>query len=160
MRIGCEAPRRRTHSAQRHQKPWFSPGHRHLEPSSATPSQGAEKAETVRFSLSKPLPSVCGTENDALGHHAIVHEAPQGDEELARQGDDQLLARATSVLGARSKPLGQGAVLLELKEAPRELDHPSPHPSIAGSGESFFPASASTFVRCARETRVARHGAT
>jgi hypothetical protein len=23
-----------------------------------------------------PLSSVCGTENDALGHHAIAHEAP------------------------------------------------------------------------------------
>ena len=34
-------------------------------------------AETVKMFLSEsPLPSVCGTENDALGHHAIAHEAP------------------------------------------------------------------------------------
>jgi hypothetical protein len=38
------------------------------------------------------LPSVCGTEDDALGHDAVAHEVPQGDEQLAGQGDDHLLA--------------------------------------------------------------------
>jgi hypothetical protein len=34
-------------------------------------------AETVKMFLSEsPLSSVCGTENDALRHHAIAHEAP------------------------------------------------------------------------------------
>jgi len=36
MRIGSEAPRRRTHSSHRHQNRGFSSGLRHLEPSSAT----------------------------------------------------------------------------------------------------------------------------
>jgi hypothetical protein len=33
---------------------------------------------------------MCWTENDALRHDAIAHEVPQGDEQLARQGDDHL----------------------------------------------------------------------
>jgi hypothetical protein len=36
MRIGSEAPRRRTHSLLRRYKPSVYPGYRHLEPSSAT----------------------------------------------------------------------------------------------------------------------------
>src|SRR5262249_51465706 len=47
----------------------------------------------------------------------------------------------------------------EPKKAPRQLDHPPPHPSIAGSGEPLLPASASTFVGRARQPSVARHGA-
>src|SRR6516162_5853063 len=89
---------------------------------------------------------MCRTENDALGHHAIADEVPQGDEQLTRQGDDHLLARATGVLGARLKPLGQGALLLVVEKAPRELDHPPPHPSIAGSGKPFLAARLSAFA--------------
>src|SRR5215467_15743090 len=55
--------------------------------------------------------------------------------------------------------IGQSALVLELEEAPRQLDHPPPYPSIAGTGEPFFPASASTFVGRPREPSVARHGA-
>ena len=49
--------------------------------------------------LQRYLPSVCGTEGDALGHHAIADEVPQGDQELAGQGDDHFLRepRAFSV---------------------------------------------------------------
>jgi len=39
MRIGSEAPRRRTHSPFRHESHGNTSGPRHLEPSSATPSQ-------------------------------------------------------------------------------------------------------------------------
>src|SRR6516225_8603063 len=97
------------------------------------PSQGADSAETVRCSLARPLPSVCRTKDDALGQHAIAHEVPQGDQQLARQGHDHLLARGAGVLSASFKPLRQGALVLELNEAPRELDHSPPHPSIAGN---------------------------
>src|SRR5262245_30851915 len=68
------------------------------------------------------LPSLYGTEGNAVGHHAIVDEVPERDQELAGQGHDHLLARATGVLGASSVPLGQGAVLLELEKAPGQLD--------------------------------------
>src|SRR5262249_37413202 len=107
----------------------------------------------------RPLPSVCRTKDDALGQHAIAYEVPQGDQQLARQGHDHLLARGAGVLGASFKPLRQGALVLELKEAPRELDHSPPYPSIAGSGKPLLPATASTLVGRAREARVACHGA-
>src|SRR6266516_3621057 len=63
------------------------------------------------------LRSLCGTQNDAVRHHAVPHESPQGDQKLARQGHDHGLASAAGVLGAGSEPLRQGAVLLE-HEAP------------------------------------------
>ena len=63
-----------------------------LEPSSATRHERADRAETVGCSVTASLPSVCGTEDDALGHDAVAHEVPQGDEQLAGQGDDHLLA--------------------------------------------------------------------
>src|SRR5262249_25944519 len=105
------------------------------------------------------LPSVCGTEDDALGHHAIADKVPQGDEQLASQGDDHLLAQARSVLGASSKPLGERALLLVVEKAPRERPPPPPHPSIAGSGKPFLPALLSAFVGRPGEPSVARHGA-
>src|SRR6516162_8052047 len=108
------------------------------------PSQGADSAETVRCSLARPLSSVCRTKDDALGQHAIAQEVPQGDQQLARQGHDHLLARGAGVLSASFKPLRQGALVLELEEAPRELDHSPPYPSIAGSGQPLLPATAST----------------
>jgi hypothetical protein len=49
---------------------------------------------------------VYGTEDDTLGHDAIAGEAPQGDQKLASQRDDDLLAQAAGVLGAGFKPLG------------------------------------------------------
>src|SRR5215831_20492071 len=59
----------------------------------------------------------------------------------------------------RSKQVSVVSLVLELEEAPRELDHSPPHPSIAGSGQALLPATASTLVGRAREARVARHGA-
>jgi hypothetical protein len=43
--------------------------------------------------------------NDAIWHHALSHEPPQGDQKLARQGHDHGLASTAGVLGAGSKPL-------------------------------------------------------
>ena len=103
---------------------------------------------------------MCGTEDDTLRHNAIADEVPQRDEQLARQGNDHLLARAAGVLGARLKPLGQGALLLVVEKAPRELDHAPPHPSIAGSGKPFLAALLSAFVGRPGESSIARHGAT
>ena len=102
---------------------------------------------------------MCGAKDDALGHHAIPHQVPQGDEQLARQSDDHLLSRAAAVLGARSKPLGQRALLLKVEKAPGELDHPPPHPSVAGSGKPLLAALAPAFIGRAREAGVACHGA-
>jgi len=122
------------------------------------PSQACRQGRNRQVFLYRVLPSVCRAEDDALGHDAFAHEVPQGDEQLARQGDDHLLAQAAVILGASFKPLGQGALLLELEEAPRELDHALPHPSIAGSGEPLLAARAPAFVGRAREATVACHG--
>ena len=117
MRIGCEAPRRRTHSISRHQShaagrdPATSNCHRRPIAKRANRARSCHGASAI-------LPSVCGTQGDALGHHAIADEVPQGDQELARQGHDHLLARAPGVLGASSVPSSQGAVLLEPEKPP------------------------------------------
>src|SRR5215510_45473 len=122
------------------------------------PSQACRQGRNREVFFYRVLPSVCRTEDDTLGHDAIAHEVPQGDEQLARQGDDHLLAQAAVILGASFKPLGQGALLLELEEAPRELDHSLPHPSIAGSREPLLAALAPAFIGRAREPAVACHG--
>ena len=51
------------------------------------------------------LSLLCGTQNDAVRHHTLPHEPPQGDQKLARQGHDHGLASAAGVLGAGSEPL-------------------------------------------------------
>jgi hypothetical protein len=67
-------------------------GTRHLQPSSATRRMCADRAKTVRCSLTASSFSVCRTEDDALGHDAVADEVPQGDEQLSGQGHDHLLA--------------------------------------------------------------------
>ena len=47
MRIGSEAPKRRTHSSTRRESQGASPGYRHLEPSSASRHKRTDKAKTV-----------------------------------------------------------------------------------------------------------------
>ena len=118
MRIGSEAPKRRTHSSNRHESQGALPGFRHLEPSSAFHHKRTDKAETVGVPFNI-LHSLGRTQNDAVRHNALPHEPPQGDQKFARQGHDHGLARAAGVLGAGSKPLRQGAVLLVQKEPPR-----------------------------------------
>jgi hypothetical protein len=51
------------------------------------------------------------------------------------------------------------AILLVLKKAPGELDHPTAHPSIAGSGNPLLAACLSAYVGRPREPSVTRHGA-
>ena len=54
MRIGSEAPKRRTHSSNRHESQGALPGFRHLEPSSAFHHKRTDKAETVGRPLQHP----------------------------------------------------------------------------------------------------------
>src|SRR5215813_4630824 len=89
------SPRRRTHSVLRRLLAMESigtppPRTRHRRPV----ARDADSAEIVRCCLSdNPPPAlVCGTEGDPLRHDAVANEMPQGDEQLARQGDDHLLA--------------------------------------------------------------------
>src|SRR6266436_182833 len=105
------------------------------------------------------LRSLCGTQNDAVRHHAVPHESPQGDQKLARQGHDHGLASAAGVLGAGSEPLRQGAVLLEHEKSPRQLDHAPPNPRIPGSRQAFLAALLPALVGRASEARITRYGA-
>jgi hypothetical protein len=52
MRIGNEAPKRRTHSSFRHRSQGNTSGPRHLEPSSATPSQADGQGRNCWVSFS------------------------------------------------------------------------------------------------------------
>ena len=78
MRIGSEAPRRRTHSAQRRQSRGFSrdpaTSNRHRRPVACV--RTGPKLSGVAFNV---LRSPCWTQNDALRHHAIADEVPERD---------------------------------------------------------------------------------
>ena len=104
------------------------------------------------------LRSLGRTQNDTVRHNALPHEPPQGDQKLARQGYDHRLSSTASVLGASSKPLRQGAVLLVQKEPPRQLNHASPDSSIARTGQSFLSAFPPAFVGRASEASITRYG--
>src|SRR6266699_3572488 len=54
-RIGSEAPKRRTHSLLRRDKPWSPSGQRHLEPSSETRHKRTGWAKTVGCLLRPPV---------------------------------------------------------------------------------------------------------
>jgi hypothetical protein len=96
--------------------------------------------------------------NDAVRHHALSHEPPQGDQKLARQGHDHELALTARFLGAGSKPLRQCAVLLKHEKSPRQLDHTSANSSVAGTGQPFLPAFRAALVARAREASITRYG--
>src|SRR6266852_3050995 len=104
------------------------------------------------------LRSLRRAQYDAVRHHALPHQPPQGDQKLARQGHDHGLASAAGGLGAGSKPLRQGALLLEHEKSPRQLDHASPNSSVAGTGQPFLPAFCAALVGRAREARITRYG--
>src|ERR1700745_3702460 len=65
------------------------------------------------------LRSLRRAKNDAVRHHALLHKPPQGDQKLPCQGHDHELASTVGILGTGSKPLRQGAVLLEHEKSPR-----------------------------------------
>src|SRR5258707_7716847 len=67
------------------------------------------------------LRSLRRAQNHAIWHHALAHQAPQGDQKLARQGHDHGLASTAGVLGTGSKPLRQGTVFLEHEKSPRRI---------------------------------------
>ena len=61
-------------------------------------SQAWRQRRNRQVFLDRVLPSVCRTEDDTLGHDAVSDEVPQGDEKLARQGHDHLLARSAGAM--------------------------------------------------------------
>src|SRR6202047_856972 len=130
MRIGSEAPKRRTHSFPRHN------------------SHGANRDPPPRIVIGDP------SQADELGRNCWVPSAtsvycvgrrttPSGTTpsrtsrhkaiKSLRAKADHELARTARVLGAGSKPLRQGAVLLKHEKSPRQLDHASPNSSASTS---------------------------
>src|SRR5204862_6206068 len=97
-----------------------------------------------------------GAQGDALRNFTGPYHSPKCDEQFTRESDDHGLAyRSAGLIGHRSIPLGQSALLLEHEEPPGELDHASPDAGIASPGESFFPPPLAAFLRRAGETGVA-----
>src|SRR5262249_53920769 len=135
MRIAAKAPRRRTHSAQRHRSRGFrrdpATSNHHRQPVTSC-EQGPKPSEVF---LDRALPSVRRTEDDTLGQAPAAHGVQKGEEKLAPKAQNHFLAGGGGFFGAHLKPLRQGALFREPKKAPRQLDHPPPHPSIAGSRE-------------------------
>ena len=118
MRIGSEAPKRRTHSAFR-RKPRKHVGTPPPRTVIGDRSQMYGPGRNCRVPSGNNLHSLRRAQNDAVRHYALSHEPPQSDQKLARQGHDHDLASPAGVLGAGSKPLCQGAVLLEHEKSPR-----------------------------------------
>ena len=149
MRIGSEAPKRRTHSSNRHESQGPCRDSRHLEPSSAPRHKRTDKTETVEVTSASSI-HCAGRKTTPSRYNALPNEPPQGNQKLARQGHDHGLAAAAGVLGAGSKPLRQGAVLLEHEQPPRQLNHASSNPSIARSGQPFLPGISSRSRRASQ----------
>src|SRR3954462_1807975 len=84
------------------------------------------------------------TYGEPLRDVARPHQAPQGNQQLSRQGHDHGFARFGRLRGPFAEPLRQGALALEHQKAPRQLDHAPAHPRIASLG---LPALASPFSR-------------
>ena len=153
---GSEAPKRRTHSSSRHDS-HESPrdpatSNRHRRP--VTSGRTGPKLSGV-FS---DLRSLRRAQNEAFWHHALSHEPPKGDQKLTRQGHDHGLASAAGVFGAGSKPLRQGAVLLEHEKSPRQLDHAPSNSRVARTRQPFLPAFSAALVGRAREAGISRYG--
>jgi hypothetical protein len=78
MRIGSEAPKRRTHSSIRRESQGASRD-------SATSNRHRRPATSVRTSRNcrgafSALRSLCRTQNNAIRDNALPHEPPQGDQ--------------------------------------------------------------------------------
>src|SRR5215210_8390563 len=102
--------------------------------------------------------SRCRAQNDTLRRLAGRYEAPQGDQELPREGHDHGLARAAAgIRGAGPIPLRQGTVLLEQQEAPSQLHHAASNAGVPRLSQAFLPPFGTALVWRAGETRIARH---
>src|SRR5208283_5574016 len=95
---------------------------------------------------------------DTVRHLAGRDQAPQRDQQLARQRHDhRRLARAARPLSAQPEPFCERALSLELEEAPSELDQATTHAGIARLGEPLFATLRPALIRRTGEPGVARH---
>src|SRR3954447_15893192 len=84
-----------------------------------------------------------GLQDGAGGDEAGLDVAPQGDQELPRQGHDRdPPAPALGGPAPAREPLAKGALRLEAHPQPGELDHDPPHPRVARLAQALLAAGA------------------
>src|SRR3954447_1446055 len=162
MRISSEAPGRRVQSKQRLSGQPFvrrtATSDRGRQLTTGTPMSAEAFTSAFTSWTAGVSRSRCRAQDDARRRLAGRHKAPQGDQELPREGHDQGLARATTgVRGAGPIPLRQGTVLLEQQKAPSQLHHAATDAGVAGLRQAFLPPFGTALVWRAGETRIARH---
>ena len=122
---------------------------------------GASSAVRCRtlFVLSRSL-ECCSRRRpqlDAVRPLAGRDQAPERDQQFARQcHDHRRLARAARSLGPRALPARQRTVFLEHQEAPRQLDHSTSYPRIAGLGQALLSTFETALVGRSREPGVSQ----
>src|SRR3974377_2414981 len=96
----------------------------------ASPSRtsGREGSHNLDDNVSGFRRSCSGTQPHTFGHDTVAREAPERDQQLARQRHNKRLAHRQGIRRSLPIPFGQRTVLLEHKEPPRQLDHHWPYP--------------------------------
>src|SRR5258708_38231020 len=119
-----EAPRRRTHSIERH----GSHGQHRVAAAPDRVRRAAQEAAAGTIIVSRIRDGSCRrTHYDTLRDLPDCCHAPERDEELAGERHAHLLAQAWSAVDACLKPERQRALLLKQQPAPGELDHAATH---------------------------------
>src|SRR3954454_21822168 len=101
-----------------------------------------------------------GLQDGAGGDEAGLDVAPQGDQELPRQGHDR--DPPDPALGGPDpgrEPLAQGALRLEAHPQPGELDHHPADPRVAGLAHALLAAGVAARERARHQAGVGRHAA-
>src|SRR5919206_1586137 len=114
----------------------------------------------VRLGPTAVLRPGSGLQDGAGGDEAGLDIAPQGDQELPRQGHDR--DPPDPALGAADpgrEPPAEPALRLEAHPQPGELDHHAPDPRVAGLAHALVAAAVAARERARRQAGVGRHAA-
>jgi hypothetical protein len=110
------------------------------------PSQACGQGRNRQVLLIDTLPSVCGTQDDALGHNAIADEVPQARARSAYQGMDSHPASplVAPTAGERATAAPRDGFTERLDQfdeskAGRRFPFPFPHDPIEGNGKQDPP---------------------
>src|SRR5271156_5331164 len=99
-------------------QPWARAGPHHLELSSHYARADGSEAITWDDNISGFPRSGGRTQPHTFGHDAVAREAPERDQQLAGQRDDQCLARRRGIRRSLPIPLGERTILLEQEKPP------------------------------------------
>ncbi len=93
----------------------------------------------------------CGAFDD----HPRSHVFPECHQKLARNGDDQRLAQASTVAGdALMEPPAERGLRLVAQPQPRELEHGRSQPRVPRLADALFPVDCPTLPRCRRQSGI------